>query len=598
MKRKRRFSERLLAILLALVLAVPMLMEPAAVSMGAEMGGVDVQNLDTGNGDPAEGGDGTGTTPTPTTTVTPSTSPETTPEVTPEPKYTLSGTVTCGGEPVSGATVTETITGQSATSGADGSYVIDGIPAGTYQLQVEKNGFATQTVSDITVAGDLSVGDINLPLAAPTYTVSGKYEVDQQLTFQVSNPADEITYNWSFEGDVFTPNATIGELITGTLVKSGNLIVNLTASYGSANLPGSGDGSRNVSTRTPAVSLQITPASDQAEAGITSLIITATVDGVGDEGSVTFTEENRQGTFTEAIKNVEDGKAEATYKAESSEGFGGELSFTAAYSGVTNKYEPNSASISGTYNSARPVDWLEKDCYGNNLAEQSQTEKSVQIEYGSVYEGTAPGKGSNYQIPVDTEKFGGTYTYQVVNAENNPVKEDAPYSVDSNGVVTFNRATREGEQIYVQVTRSTPGYADAVARIQITVTPRIINLDTEKTTFTASKIYDATVDAKSVQFALSGDAVFERNDGKTAVLPGEQIALGSNALSQSTEAVDAGFYETQTAGNAQISLTGAQAANYTLVIRITRFRQITPLDSGNIMFGSMAVSGNTEQKNI
>ena len=250
MKRKRRFSERLLAILLALVLAVPMLMEPAAVSLGAEMGGVDVQNQDTGDGDPAEGGDVTGTTPTPTTTVTP--------EMTPEPKYTLSGTVTCGGEPVSGATVTETITGQSATSGADGSYVIDGIPAGTYQLQVEKNGFATQTVSDITVAGDLSVGDINLPLAAPTYTVSGKYEVDQQLTFQVSNPADEITYNWSFEGDVFTPNATTGELITGTLVKSGNLIVNLTASYGSANLPGSGDGSRNVSTRTPAVSLQIT----------------------------------------------------------------------------------------------------------------------------------------------------------------------------------------------------------------------------------------------------------------------------------------------------------------------------------------------------
>ena len=597
MKRKRRFSERLLAILLALVLAVPMLMEPAAVSLGAEMGSVDVQNLDTGNGDPAEGGDGTGATPTSPSTVTSSTSPEVTQsaptaEVTPEPKYTLSETVTCGGEPVSGATVTETITGQSATSGADGSYVIDGIPAGIYQLQVEKNGFATQTVSDITVAGDLSVGDINLPLAAPTYTVSGKYEVDQQLTFQVSNPADEITYNWSFEGDVFTPNATTGELITGTLVKSGNLIVNLTASYGSANLPGSGDGSRNVSTRTPAVSLQITPVSDQAEAGITSLIITATVDGVGDEGSVTFTEENRQGTFTEAIKNVEDGKAEATYKAESSEGFGGELSFTAAYSGVTNKYEPNSASISGTYNSARPVDWLEKDCYGNNLAEQSQTEKSVQIEYGSVYEGTAPGKGSNYQIPVDTEKFGGTYTYQVVNAENNPVKEDAPYSVDSNGVVTFNRATREGEQIYVQVTRSTPGYADAVARIQITVTPRIINLDTEKTTFTASKIYDGTVDAKSVQFALSGDAVFERNDGKTAVLPGEQIALGSISGSLQTEAVDAGFYETQTAGNAQISLTGAQAANYTLVI------PDTPLDSGNIMFGSMAVSGNTEQKNI
>ena len=112
MKRKRRFSERLLAILLALVLAVPMLMEPAAVSMGAEMGGVDVQNLDTGDGDPAEGGDGTGATPTPTTTVTPSTSPEPTQsageptEPEPIPTYTLSGTVTCGGTPVSGATVT------------------------------------------------------------------------------------------------------------------------------------------------------------------------------------------------------------------------------------------------------------------------------------------------------------------------------------------------------------------------------------------------------------------------------------------------------------------------------------------------------------
>lgn len=573
MKRKRRFSERLLAILLALVLAVPMLMEPAAVSMGAEMGGVDVQNLDTGDGDPAEGGDGTGATPTPTTTVTPSAWPEPTQpageptEPEPIPTYTLSGTVTCGGTPVSGATVTETSTGQSATSGVDGSYMIGNIPEGqAYALTVVKEGFGSGTASGQAGSGTVTVPSVVLELTAPTYKVTGNYEVDSSLTFQIDTPVEGAEYSWDFSGDVFSQATATGTSVTGTLIRSGQLTVTLTAAYGSFSIQGSENGGNVVQKRTPAVSLQITPTSDQAKAGITSLDVIAAVDGVRDEGTVYFTEANGRGTFDNEIQNVTAGKAKATFTANSTEGFGGQLSFTAVYSGVTDKYESNSASVSGTYNSARPVDWLEKDCYGNNLAEQSQPEKSVQIEYGSVYEESMdPGKGRNYQIPIDTT-FEGTYTYQVVNAENNLITEDAPYSVDQDGVVTFNRATREGEQVYVQVTRSTPGYADAVDRIQITVTPRVIRLDTENTKFTASKVYDATAETEDVEFALSNDAVFTRSDNTRPVLKEDKVAIGAISGSLQTTGIDAKTYENQEVTGAQISLTGAAAANYTLEI--------------------------------
>lgn len=573
MKRKRRFSERLLAILLALVLAVPMLMEPAAVSMGAEMGGVDVQNLDTGDGDPAEGGDGTGATPTPTTTVTPSTSREPTQsageptEPEPIPTYTLSGTVTCGVTPVSGATVTEMSTGQSVSTDDNGNYKIEGIADNSrYGLTVEKSGFNTAEKTGV-MTPTTTTEDIALTLATPSFEVTGDRVVDSELTFEVQNSVEDINYNWSFTEGILQNSTATGGSVTGTLQRSGTLEITLTAKYG--DVSAYSFQKEVVSVKTPEVTVEVSPTeAEAASGGFEELKITARVSGVNDSGTVSFSESSELGTFVGDVTdvNLSDGTATATYNSKSEQGFGGQLNFSVTYSGVPEKYGYKEVQLSGTYKAAKNIEWLSQDIYGNNISGQA-----VSIEYGTVYEGTGEANGKNYQIPVDFEASKASdkdvYEYQVVDDQGNEIEEDAaPFTVDTNGFVTFQRAMAENEKANVRVIRRTEGYVDAVATLQITVTPRVINLDTKNTKFTASKVYDATGDTKSVQFALSGDAVFERNDGKTAVLPGEQIALGSISGSLQTEAVDAGFYETQTAGNAQISLTGAQAANYTLVI--------------------------------
>lgn len=589
MKRKRRFSERLLAILLALVLAVPMLMEPAAVSLGAEMGGVDVQNLDTQDGDPAEGGDGTGTTPTPTTTVTPSTSPEVT-ELTGEPTepepvqyYSISGKVVCdNGQTVAGAEVKENSSGLSTTTDEHGAFVINNIPSTVmeYNLTAEKSGFEITGSSTGEMEGNVSNETLTMTLVSPSYTIDGKREVDSPFTLKVDNPAADIIYSWEFDNAIFQPSSgesipVKGTSVTGTLVKSGNLNVSLTASYGTASTPGTGVTSVEISKRTPTVNLIVTPTSQEADAGIKELTVIAEVDRVGSKGSIRFSEGNEKGTFEANDISVVNGVATTTYKAsEDADGFDGELSFTAEYSGVDEKYNSSkSATVTGTYNSEKSITWLEKDIYGNALNPAATDSNAVTIEYGSVY--TAPEskeeKINYYQIPVNKDASpAGTYTYDAVDASGSPIEADKlPFELNGQtGELQITRAMTADEQIFVRVTRRSDGYADAVATLKLTISPRKITLDKENTVFVADKTYDGTkATGNTTDFAIkvSGTPSFKRDNGM-AVLDGEEVTIASVSGTLATDKVNASTYESEILQNVEIVLGGRNAQNYELTV--------------------------------
>jgi hypothetical protein len=69
----------------------------------------------------------------------------------------VSGSVTSDDQPLSGATVTLVGTGKSATTNADGSYTISGVPDPvTYDITVSKSGYG-QATERVTVDGDTTV---------------------------------------------------------------------------------------------------------------------------------------------------------------------------------------------------------------------------------------------------------------------------------------------------------------------------------------------------------------------------------------------------------------------------------------------------------
>lgn len=401
----------------------------------------------------------------------------------------------------------------------------------------------------------------------PAFTVSGNRTVDSTLTFTVENPKAEMKYSWKFTEGMLDKERGEGVSVSGILQKSGRLEITLCAEAGNA--CSSVTRSEIISMKIPEVTAKISSSQEETSPdGFRSLTITAWVDGVDDLGTVSFWEKSGMGTFRENAGEVslENGAATVTYISDSRQGFGGELNFSVTYNGYEEKYQARQILLSGIYKAVKDIVWLDKDIYGNDLSGQA-----VSVEYGTVYDGEGEAKGKNYQIPVDfmasRASEGDIYEYQVTDAQGCVIEEKtAPFSVDENGFVDFRRAMTEDEKIYVRVTRRSNGYVDAVRNLSLTVTPRVIELDTEKTRFTAGKVYDAAEDTTGVSFALSGNVVFKREDNKTAVLTGEEVAVASVSGTLQTEAVDVGVYEEQTVDDVKISLEGAQADNYTLMI--------------------------------
>ncbi len=169
-------------------------------------------------------------TPTPTPTATPVTSPTATPTATPVTSPTptptpattgvIVGTVSTGGTPIPGATVTVD-TGETATTGPDGTYTIANVTAGDHTVTASATGFdsASQTVT--VVADSAVVADFNLTPSAvtptPTPTVTPTPECVEPEAISVSPTTLKLKRNKS--GDVtVTVTGDAGCLVEGETV--------------------------------------------------------------------------------------------------------------------------------------------------------------------------------------------------------------------------------------------------------------------------------------------------------------------------------------------------------------------------------------------
>lgn len=497
MKEKRNIRKRLLSLLLTALMLVSVMIQPVTV-MAVEPAGVRTESAETEkSGEPGE------------------TEPDA--DQPAEEAYAVTGRVTCGDRPAAGVQVSllESPEKMAATD-ENGEYTLENVPPGKYSLTAEKEGFTFENPVSVTVEHQpVQVQAVEMGLAVPEITCKGDFMVDGSVTYEVSTPVEGAEYNWSFSG-AFGDQTATGTSVTMPVLQQGIAKASVEVTYGTASASYIPDETACpvVPVKDTSIELIVEPGPDSKEAGITQLTLTAVVAGTqGNEGIVTFTEESGSGTFdTDNKVNLADGQAACRYKANSEDGFGGELRFTAEYSGVTNRYASSSIEVSGTYNARKDLIWCEKDVYGNDL-EQNGGVLEAHVEYGSYYKdpGEEQGKGI-YEIPIDTAKSNvsdskdNTYSYKLIavkdgreeeitpiNDENSQGYLDVPFSVDQYGILRIRRATRPEEDFRVKVIRKTPGYTDAVGEIRVVIDRRKISLSAEETPlFSAEKVYDGT----------------------------------------------------------------------------------------------------------
>ena len=497
MKEKRNIRKRLLSLLLTALMLVSVMIQPVTV-MAVEPAGVRTESAETEkSGEPGE------------------TEPDA--DQPAEEAYAVTGRVTCGDRPAAGVQVSllESPEKMAATD-ENGEYTLENVPPGKYSLTAEKEGFTFENPVSVTVEHQpVQVQAVEMGLAVPEITCKGDFMVDGSVTYEVSTPVEGAEYNWSFSG-AFSDQTATGTSVTMPVLQQGIAKASVEVTYGTASasyIPDETD-CPVVPVKDTSIELIVEPGPDSKEAGITQLTLTAVVAGTqGNEGIVTFTEKSGSGTFdTDNKVKLADGQAACRYKANFEDGFGGELRFTAEYSGVTDRYASSSIEVSGTYNARKDLIWCEKDVYGNDL-EQNGGVLEAHVEYGSYYKdpGEEQGKGI-YEIPIDTansnvsDSKDNTYSYKLIavkdgreeeitpiNDENSQGYLDVPFSVDQYGILRIRRATRPEEDFRVKVIRKTPGYTDAVGEIRVVIDRRKISLNAEETPlFSVEKVYDGT----------------------------------------------------------------------------------------------------------
>ena len=495
------------------------------------------------------------------------------------PKYSVSGTVTCGGKAVPGADVT--ITGlTSVRTGEDGSFTISGVAANTAPtITVSKTGFMDQTVPLNTVTADVANVNIGLSLSQPVITSDKIYvSVDDTIAYSVSNVAEGASYNWSVSDQASIQGASSGSAIIAKAQREGGVTATVSASYGiEGSLVSSSNtnSSVNVSTRQPSVEIHVGNNSDVNNGKITELSVTAIVNA--SEGTVTFAETagGNFGSFVDSTTTASvgtDGRATVVYKAISEEGFGGNIAFSAVYNVVAGKYQSNTVNTTAQeYKKVREITFADKDNYQNSLSEETP---EVTVEYGTtdsvLAEEPVPITDVNYAVKVNTDVSSpdgvvSVYTYRVYD-KNNVDSTDLPCTVDENGYVRFTRAGKDNEDIRIEVKRVTPGYVDATKEIKLNIAKRQIVLATYATDGLNSKTYDGTalLPGQTVTFTSSS---FEReNSTETAVLPQEEVRIASVAANITTSFADKGTYSDATASVTGITLDGAQKDNYAVSI--------------------------------
>ena len=528
MKEKRNIRKRLLSLLLTALMLVSVMIQPVTV-MAVEPAGVRTESAETEkSGEPGE------------------TEPDA--DQPAEEAYAVTGCVTCGDRPAAGVHVSLRESPEKmAVTDENGEYTLENVPPGKYSVTAEKEGFTLENPVSVTVEHQpVQVQAVEMGLAVPEITCKGDFMVDGSVTYEVSTPVEGAEYNWSFSG-AFSDQTATGTSVTMPVLQQGIAKASVEVTYGTASasyIPDETD-CPVVPVKDTSIELIVEPGPDSKEAGITQLTLTAVVAGTqGNEGIVTFTEESGSGTFdTDNKVKLADGQAACRYKANSEDGFGGELRFTAEYSGVTDRYASSSIEVSGTYNARKDLIWCEKDVYGNDL-EQNGGVLEAHVEYGSYYKdpGEEQGKGI-YEIPIDTAKSNvsdskdNTYSYKLIavkdgreeeitpiNDENSQGYLDVPFSVDQYGILRIRRATRPEEDFRVKVIRKTPGYADAVGEIRVVIDRRKISLNAEETPlFSVEKVYDGTSFMEAPKF--------------TAIQQTEQNFTRENSADRNKEAV-------------------------------------------------------------
>lgn len=339
MKKGTRLKQ-LMALLLVIVMTIPMIAEPLTVRAVSDNGETEIssqevipeENLIQGNELQA----GVNSAPEPAITgmsvevQNAGDIPDNTIET--AQTYTVSGKVTCGGEPVAEANVT--IDDKSAATLEDGSYTIEGVAAGEAKIQAEKNGFEPGNTS-VTISEDVQDADITLDLSAPVViSENPPSEVDGTGIFSVDQ-VEGVTYSWSVSEAGKIQGEASGSSVEVKTVKAGDLQVNVTAAYGQATANGSA--STYVNMRTPEVNITVTPTNGD---GLSALDVAVEVVGVGDKGTVSFSEATGVGSWNEPAEGVtlKNGTATRQYVAKDSEGFKGVLSFEVTYSGADEFY--------------------------------------------------------------------------------------------------------------------------------------------------------------------------------------------------------------------------------------------------------------------
>lgn len=528
MKEKRNIRKRLLSLLLTALMLVSVMIQPVMV-MAVEPAGVRTESAETEkSGEPGE--------------------TESDADQPAEEAYAVTGCFTCGDRPAAGVQVSLRESPEKmAVTDENGEYTLENVPPGKYSLTAEKEGFTLENPVSVTVEHQpVQVQDVEMGLAVPEITCKGDFMVDGSVTYEVSTPVEGAEYNWSFSG-AFGDQTATGTSVTMPVLQQGIAKASVEVTYGTASASYIPDETACpvVPVKDTSIELIVEPGPDSKEAGITQLTLTAVVAGTqGNEGIVTFTEESGSGTFdTDNKVNLADGQAACRYKANSEDGFGGELRFTAEYSGVKNRYASSSIEVSGTYNARKDLIWCEKDVYGNDL-EQNGGVLEAHVEYGSYYKdpGEEQGKGI-YEIPIDTansnvsDSKDNTYSYKLIavkdgreeeitpiNDENSQGYLDVPFSVDQYGILRIRRATRPEEDFRVKVIRKTPGYTDAVGEIRVVIDRRKISLNAEETPlFSVEKVYDGTSFMEAPKF--------------TAIQQTEQNFTRENSADRNKEAV-------------------------------------------------------------